>query len=479
MKARTGKTRILGAVVTAAALAVSVLIGAAGTASAASPAAIGAAALMKSYDSTTGQIGTGWWNSAVALSTIETYQQTTGDSSYAYAMSGAFAKHQSSNFENEYMDDTGWWALAWVQAYDITGNSAYLQMARTDADYIHGYWDSTCGGGVWWSKAKGYKNAIPNELFLELTADLHNRIPGDTQYLGWAKQEWSWFSGSGMINSSHLVNDGLSSSCKNNNGIAWSYNQGVVLGGLAALSQATGDTSLLTTARQIADAATSSLSQNGVFTESCEPTNCNQDQVSFKGIFVRGLRTLASAAGTSAYDAWFTAQAGSIEAHDTSATGFGVSWAGPIRQLSSSSTASAEDALVAALPGAGTPAGAMKSGIAGKCLDDPKGSSTPGTKAQLWDCNGGSTQQWTVVGQTLRVQGLCLDITGARTANGTLVELWSCNGGANQNWTSANGAVANPATGKCLDVPHSSTTNGTQLQIWDCNGGANQKWILP
>jgi rhamnogalacturonyl hydrolase YesR len=474
--------RILGSLVATATLGVSLLIGTAGTASAASPAANGAAALMKSYNSGTGQIGTGWWNSAVALSTIETYQQTTGDTQYSYAMAGAFDKHKSSNFENDYLDDTGWWALAWIQAYDITGNSSYLQMAETDANYIHGYWDNTCGGGVWWSTAKSYKNAIPNELFLQVTASLHNRIAGDTTYLNWAKQEWSWFNGSGMINSSHLVNDGLNSSCKNNGEQTWSYNQGVVLSGLSELSKATGDTSLITTARQIADAATSKLSKNGILTESCESSSCGADAVSFKGIFIRGLRTLAAAAHTTAYDSWLTAQANSIEAHDTNSTGFGVAWAGPIKEESSSSTASAEDALVAAMGGSGStpPAvGAVKSGISGKCLDDHGASATAGAAADLWDCNNSAAQQWTVAGGTLQAKGLCLDITGNATADGTLAELWTCNGAGNQQWKFSNGELVNPATGKCLDDPNSSTTNGTQLQIWTCNGGANQKWTAP
>ncbi len=56
---------------------------------------------------------------------------------------------------------------------------------------------------------------------------------------------------------------------------------------------------------------------------------------------------------------------------------------------------------------------------------------------EIWDCNGGANQQWTlnadgtVVG---RESGLCLDVTGAGTANGSPVEIWTCNGGSNQEW---------------------------------------------
>ncbi len=190
-------------------LGLGMLVGPADTAGAAtSPAAASIATLMQSYDSGSGLIGGGWWTGAVALSTVMTYHQATGDAQYDYAISGAFAKNKSGNFENEYLDDTGWWALAWLQAYDITGNATYLQMAETDAGYIHGYWDSQCGGGVYWSTQKTYKASIANELFLALTAGLHNRVPGDTTYLGWANAEWNWFNGSGLI-SSNLVMDGI------------------------------------------------------------------------------------------------------------------------------------------------------------------------------------------------------------------------------------------------------------------------------
>ncbi|MBS2549278.1 hypothetical protein KGQ19_20655 [Catenulispora sp. NL8] len=320
---------------------------------ASSPAATsGVKVLMAGYNAGTGLIGTdGWWTSAVALSTVMTYQQTTGDTAYSYAISGAFNANKGSNFENSYLDDTGWWALVWVQAYDITGDYQYLQMAETDAAYIHSYWDSTCGGGVWWSTAKSYKNAIPNELFLDLTAALHNRVPGDTTYLGWANAEWDWFEGSGMINSSHLINDGLTSTCQNNGQTVWSYNQGVVLAGLAELSRADNDSSLLTTGETLANASTAHLTQNGVVVEPCEPS-CGNDGPSFKGIYVRGLRTLATAANTTAYDGFLQTQADSIIAHDTNSAGqLGLSWAGPFRSATSGTQASAEAALVVALGG--------------------------------------------------------------------------------------------------------------------------------
>jgi predicted alpha-1,6-mannanase (GH76 family) len=468
------------------ALALSGLAGMA-SASPASPQQADMAEMMLSYNPATGLIGTSWWQAATALSTVETYQQATGDTSYSYAISNAFNDNKSKNFENNYMDDTAWWALAWLQAYHITGLAQYLQMAETDASYIHQYWDSTCGGGVWWSTAKSYKNAIANELFLELTAWLHNSIPGDTTYLGWANAEWSWFDASGMINGGNLVNDGLSinaqtGACTNNGGQTWTYNQGVILAGLAQLYQATGNASLLTTAEGIANAAILGLSSGGVLREPCEPTsNCDTDEQSFKGIFVRGLKMLAAAAGTTRYASFFENQARSIEANDTNANNqLGLHWAGPISNITSNTQTSAEDAVVASL-GLGS-SGTIFSGVsASLCLDDKGSGTTAGTPIQIFGCNSSEAQSWTVgSGNTLQVMGGCATITGGGTSNGTLIEWEPCAGSGSQAWQpQSDGALLNPQSGKCLDDPHSSTTAGTQVQIYTCNGTGAQHWTIP
>jgi predicted alpha-1,6-mannanase (GH76 family) len=321
---------------------------------AASAQKAGMAALFASYSRSTGRIGRSWWQSAVALSSLETYQQVTGDRSYQFALPVAFARNARTDFENAYNDDTGWWGLAWLQAYQLTRSRRdYLAMAETDADYIHRSWDRTCGGGVWWTTASTYKNAITNELFLELTAWLHNSIRKDTKYLRWAESEWAWFKNSGMINGSGLVNDGLDARCANNHEPTWTYNQGVILAGLAQLYLATGDARELRAAEAIARAAISHLAAGGVLREPCAVSGCGRGQgdvQSFKGIFTRDLKVLAVIARTSEFNSFFEAQARSIETRDTrSGDRLGFLWRGPVTGLSSYSQASALDALVAVL----------------------------------------------------------------------------------------------------------------------------------
>ncbi len=58
------------------------------------------------------------------------------------------------------------------------------------------------------------------------------------------------------------------------------------------------------------------------------------------------------------------------------------------------------------------------------------------------------------------------------------MQIWDCNNGGNQQWTiRSDGTVANTASGRCLDATAGGTANGTPLEIWACTGGANQKWI--
>jgi endo-1,4-beta-xylanase len=128
--------------------------------------------------------------------------------------------------------------------------------------------------------------------------------------------------------------------------------------------------------------------------------------------------------------------------------------------------------------------GAVHAVGAGKCLDVPGSSTTPGTQLQIWDCSGASNQTWThtTSGQLTVFSGgsmLCLDATGNQTTPGTKVETWTCNGGANQQWNlNAGGTITGVQSGLCLDVTGASTANGALVQLWTCNGQPNQHWTL-
>jgi predicted alpha-1,6-mannanase (GH76 family) len=149
----------------------------------------------------------GWWNAANSITVLANYEKTAVDTSYYSVLANTFIQAQlgstgHTNFINNYYDDNGWWALAWIGAYDLTGNTAYLSMAETIFSAMTKGWDTTtCGGGIWWNTSDTYKNAIANELFLDVAAKLANRTTGSTAaaYLNWAEQEWSWFRSSGMI----------------------------------------------------------------------------------------------------------------------------------------------------------------------------------------------------------------------------------------------------------------------------------------
>ncbi|MFS0703980.1 ricin-type beta-trefoil lectin domain protein, partial [Cellulomonas sp. 179-A 9B4 NHS] len=125
--------------------------------------------------------------------------------------------------------------------------------------------------------------------------------------------------------------------------------------------------------------------------------------------------------------------------------------------------------------------GAVRSGIAGKCLDVSGSSSANGTRVQLWDCNGTAAQRWTAWSDgTLRAFGKCLDARDHGTADGTRLHLWDCGPGqANQRFVEHDGGYRNPVSGRCVDDPGASTANGTQLQLWTCNGTPAQKWSRP
>ena len=333
---------------------------------------LGIRALQQWYVPKTGLYRTtGWWNSANAITALTDFMRVSGSRRDVGTLANTFTQAQISvpksrqkrpgklmtgfpGFRNRFYDDEGWWALAWVDAYDLTRDARYLAMAQSIFEDMAGGWDATCGGGIWWSKDRAYKNAIANELFFSVAAHLATRVPADRgRYVDWAGKEWRWFHDSGMINDRHLVNDGLvidkpSGTCRNNQKTVWTYNQGVLVGALAEWSKLPEGSAALDDAKEIADASLQSLTdKDGILHESCEP-RCGDDGIQFKGVFMRNLRDLDRVASDPRYHAFFAANADSIWTRDQApGNRFGEVWSGPPLSPNAGTQSSALDALIA------------------------------------------------------------------------------------------------------------------------------------
>ncbi len=205
-------------------------------------------------------------------------------------------------------DDMLWWSLAYAEAARTLSNASGFQ--ATAASIFEHVWkasttdNQTCGGGVWWSAARTYKNAITNELAIATAASLHLLTGAATStYLSRALALWEWLSASGMRSPAlGLYADGLTvdpanaSACASNGGGCcggyWTYNQGVLLGALSDLHAATGNGSLLDAALVTARAVLAHLSVDSVLTELSDPPISNEDHSLFKGIYMRNLGRL-------------------------------------------------------------------------------------------------------------------------------------------------------------------------------------------
>jgi predicted alpha-1,6-mannanase (GH76 family) len=325
-------------------------------------AAAGAVALHRWYSRWTGRWRTtGWWNAANALTAVIDYTELTGDRNFAWVINWTFhvARWRHAHFVNSFFDDNGWWALGWARAYELTGREPYLAASRRIFDQMTTGWDGTCGGGLWWNQDRTYKNAIANELFLAVAARLHRLSAGaGSYYLDWARREWDWFSASGMIGRKGLVNDGLTADCDNNGKPTYSYNQGVILGGLGDLYEITGDAAYLRHGEHIADAVLTELTtsgaaaQPGILIDPGEPQMAGRrgDSNQFKGVFARNLGAFYSRSSRPVYRDFIVRNARSVWDNSRNAIDqFGLCWAGPFDIADASRQSSALDVLNAAV----------------------------------------------------------------------------------------------------------------------------------
>lgn len=225
------------------------------------------------------------WQRFPIADALMDYQRRTGDRRWNTRIAAA-VRNRAGLYLN---DDDLWAVIASVHAWQIDHDPDLLTWAATTyVRIVTEQWDDQCGGGLWWDHKHTYKNAITNELLLTASTRLY-LATGQEAYRGWALRTWAWFASSTMIGPDGLVNDGLASDglgarCRNNGAPRYTYNQGVLLGGLDDLTSITGDLQYRAIAVRTALAATRTLvTADGLLTE--PSGNLGADGPMFKGVF--------------------------------------------------------------------------------------------------------------------------------------------------------------------------------------------------
>ncbi len=294
-----------------------------------------------------------WWQSGLALRALIRYLERTHNTQPVYQHlidttyrvndhgPGLSVPH-GQRFGNRYMDDTGWWALAWLEAAryelsdrgDVAASNRYLQAAEWDADYLYSRPRPCGGGGIEWRVGRS-TNTITNAEFISLAAQLAQvrAAPGPLQdraeasmWLSDAKRTLAWLQNSGLINSgTGTVFGGYDRRCKPA-GRELTYMGGEVADALVQVGNAESDRSYYDKAAVFIDHVldpSAGMLARGVLQEQCERrvslcAGHSYNITVYKGLFVDAVSDWTAATSATTFDAFLRTQADAMIANSAS-----------------------------------------------------------------------------------------------------------------------------------------------------------------
>jgi hypothetical protein len=92
---------------------------------------------------------------------------------------------------NAYFDDTGWWGVAYLDAYRATQNTRWLWDAGRALAYIDRFGWDRAGGGTWWNVAHDHKTSEPLAAGALIASTLY-RIQHKKYFLEIARRYLGW-----------------------------------------------------------------------------------------------------------------------------------------------------------------------------------------------------------------------------------------------------------------------------------------------
>ena len=162
------------------------------------------------------------------------------------------------NGHDKYYDDNAWVIITFAEAYQLTGDAAYLARARETARFVASGWDEQLGGGIWWHQLHkdDSKNTCANGPAAVGYLALARLTPRDeaARWLAEARKTVDWTceklqASDGLFDDRIIVATGKVKEGK------LTYNAALMLRACVGLYRQTGQAEYLENAKRIARAA--------------------------------------------------------------------------------------------------------------------------------------------------------------------------------------------------------------------------------
>ena len=436
-----------------------------------------------------GNTGSGWWTYAEEIEMAEdAYGRTQSASAknIVSALCNDFIYQYGKLWttSNNYNDDICWATIALARAYQITGNTTFRDVARSNFDSMYNRaWDTSFrGGGLWWNTDKQSKNACV-EGPGAIAAYLIYQNGGGSSYLDKANAIYNWEWNNLYDSAYGAVHDNVNTAGVTSNYVA-TYNQGTFIGAADYLGHP--------------NDATKTLSYSKQLWSNLLPDSPDGDLAGFNGIFIRwAVKFMKDSGQQGSYLSWFQNNANAafnVRRSDN------LSWknwdqATPGGKLDAWSVTNSVVALQVIPPDGGSTGGGGIAGTHsiinvqnGEAVDNAS-SNTQNAGIILWANNGGNAQKWNFTQNSDTSWNIVSVFSGQAlndgnsSANGAQMIQYGANSNDNnQRWwvdkqSDGTYKIWNKVNSKSLDSGNKSGNNLPLIQ-WDYNGGSQQRWNL-
>ncbi len=314
-----------------------------------------------------------FWREAEMIETVEDYAQLTGKPAYRQLVV-ALCRGVLHRYRTDWLvllsqtgrvlpnpranDDAMWMIIAFARAAQITGDTSYLDIAKTNFDQVYARaWSMDLGGGLWWrtSYVLPQKNATTNAPAVIAACEIY-RATHDGSYLAKAQGVYAWMRAHLFDPTTGQVYDALKPTGGGSatvNRIKFTYDQGSFIGAGHLLYSVTGDRTYDADALRALEYTRTDLTTHGILQN--DAVHADQDEGGFKGIFARWAIAFTRADRMTTFDSWFRLNAAVAWAHRNARGLAGWDWmkppvTGPLYSWDCSSAVAMMECL---LPGPG------------------------------------------------------------------------------------------------------------------------------